>query len=54
MSDENSSDDEEGDGGGVFLSAETLSALKDFAIQSGIPVLGNVHTIDHDEVLPIH
>lgn len=46
MCDQDSSDDEESIGGGVTLSAETMAALKDFAILSGIPVLGNVCMTD--------
>jgi hypothetical protein len=45
MSDGNGSDDEEGVHRGVFLSAETMAALKDFAILSGIPVLGNARKV---------
>ena len=38
-----SDSDEEGEeGGGLSLSAETIAALKAFALDSGIPVLGNI------------
>ena len=56
MSDGNRSDDDddEGVGGGICLSAETMAALKDFAIQSGIPVLGNACMTNDCEVLATH
>ena len=34
-------EDEEENGGGLSLSAETIAALKLFALDAGIPVLGN-------------
>jgi hypothetical protein len=36
-----SSDEDDGGHSGLSLSAETMAALKDFAVASGIPVLGD-------------
>jgi hypothetical protein len=36
-----SSDEDDGGHSGLSLSAETIAALKDFAVASGIPVLGD-------------
>lgn len=36
-----STDEDDGGHSGLSLSAETIAALKDFAVASGIPVLGN-------------
>lgn len=39
-----SSDDSEDDGGGgLSLSAETMAALRDFALASGIPTIGALY-----------
>lgn len=40
--DYSSDDSEDDDGGGLSLSAETLAALRDFALASGIPTLGTL------------
>jgi hypothetical protein len=40
--DYSSDDSEDDDGGGLSLSAETMAALRDFALASGIPTLGTL------------
>ena len=47
-----SRDDSEGDdGGGLSLSAETMAALRDFALASGIPALGTLSWKGDSEII---
>ena len=48
---DDSSDEDDDVQGGLSLSAETIAALKDFAVASGIPVLGyNSSFINSDDL----
>lgn len=49
--DYNSDDSENDDGGGLSLSAETMAALRDFALASGIPTLGTLSCKVDSEIM---